>query len=118
EDDPFNVFNWMMELSEERGLISTFHFICGTTNPAKDAKYRIDDPAIRKLMRRISARGHRIGLHPSYGTFEDPIALASEFAHLREICAREGISQDRWGARMHFLKWRTPTTPRSLAAAG
>lgn len=116
--DPYNTFDWLMDLSEANGLQSAFYFICGRTDPARDANYEITDPAIRALMRRIHARGHEIGLHPSYGTYLRPDLLAQEALRLRETCEGEGIEQSAWGGRMHYLRWRQPETMRAWADAG
>jgi len=80
--DPNNTFDWIMDLSDRHGLTSAFYFICGRTNPGMDATYELGHPAIRALLRRIHARGHEIGLHPSYHTYRDPHA----FARKRRIC--------------------------------
>lgn len=117
-DDPANTFDWIMRQSEERGLASAFYFICGRTAPALDAQYEPEDPRIRALMRDIHARGHEIGLHPSYHTYRDPAALAGEYARLRRVCSEEGVRQPHWGGRMHFLRWDAAVTPRAWSDAG
>ena len=116
--DPFNTFDWLMDVSEANNLKSAFYFICGRTNPAKDADYEPEHPAIRNLMRRIHDRGHEIGLHPSYGTFQKPELIAQECERLKRICSEEGIQQSEWGGRMHYLRWEQPTTMRAWSDAG
>ncbi|MDP2747782.1 MAG: polysaccharide deacetylase family protein [Pseudomonas sp.] len=116
--DPLNTFDWIMDRSEEYGLKSAFYFICGRTDPLRDALYDVDDPAIRKLIRRIHNRGHEIGLHPSFGTFLQPDAIAIEAAALKRVCAEEGVFQSSWGGRMHFLRWKHPETMRAWDDAG
>jgi len=108
--DPHNTFDWIMDLSERHALTSAFYFICGRTDPGRDANYDPEYPAIRLLMRRIHSRGHEIGLHPSYNTYQNPGAIALEAARLKRICHEEGIEQHGWGGRMHYLRWQTPTT--------
>jgi hypothetical protein len=115
--DPANTFNWIMDVSEQHGLQSVFYFICGHTDP-HDADYQPEHPAIRHLMRSIHQRGHEIGLHPSYGTYQKPQLIRQEADRLRKVCAEEGIAQTEWGGRMHYLRWKTPTTMRALADAG
>ena len=66
--DPYNTFDWLMDISEKRELTSAFYFMCGRTAAAFDADYEIEHPAFRRLMRSIHDRGHEIGLHPSYDT--------------------------------------------------
>ena len=75
--DPANTFDWIMDVSEQHGLQSAFYFICGHTDP-HDADYQPEHPAIRHLMRRIHQRGHEIGLHPSYGTYQKPKLIRQE----------------------------------------
>ena len=116
--DPFNTFEWLMDRSEELGLTSAFYFICGRTDVARDALYDPEMPAIRALMRRVNERGHEIGLHPSYGTYLDPEGLAGEADRLRRICSEEGIQQQSWGGRMHYLRWSQEITLRAWDDAG
>lgn len=108
--DPYNTFNWLMDISEENNIQSAFYFICGRTNQKYDAGYQPEHMAIRKLMRQIHARGHEIGLHPSYNTYLQPKLIAQEFNRLRNICDEESIQQTEWGGRMHYLRWQHPTT--------
>lgn len=115
--DPFNTFDWIMELSEHHGLKSAFYFICGRTS-SMDAAYEPEHPAIRTLMRRMHERGHEIGLHPSYGTYQKPELIALEAHRLRAILAEENIQQNEIGGRMHYLRWEQPTTLRAWADAG
>jgi hypothetical protein len=115
--DPANTFDWIMDVSEQQGLQSAFYFICGHTDP-HDADYQPEHPAIRHLIRRIHQRGHEIGLHPSYGTYQKPKLIRQEADRLRKICDEEGIAQTEWGGRMHYLRWEHPTTLRAWADAG
>lgn len=116
--DPCNTFDWLMDQSEHRGLRSAFYFICGRTDPGKDANYEIEQKPMRALLRRIHERGHEIGLHPSYGTYQSPDAIVAEAERLQRVCAEEGIAQDTWGGRMHYLRWETPTTLHGWEQAG
>lgn len=115
--DPFNTFEWIMDLSDQHGLTSAFYFICGRTS-RMDADYEPEHPAIRALMRRIHQRGHEIGLHPSYGTYQKPELITQEAQRLRAILAEENIQQSAIGGRMHLLRWEQVTTLRAWAEAG
>src|SRR5690606_13208805 len=108
--DPFNTFKWIMDLSEKYSVKSSFYFICGKTDPTKDADYTLEHPAIKKLLLEIHSRGHLIGLHPSYNCYKNKEALAQEFMNLKETCQNLGIKQSVWGGRMHFLRWKHPET--------
>ena len=115
--DPCNTFDWLMDISEASKLQSAFYFICGGHH-FNDADYQPDHPIIRDLVRRIHKRGHEIGLHPSYETFQQPQLIKQEADRLRKLFAEEGVSQRKLGGRMHFLRWEQPTTMRALTAAG
>lgn len=116
--DPFNTFEWIMDLSEKHGLRSAFYFICGRTSDEMDADYEIDQPVMRDLLRRIHERGHEIGLHPSYETYKKPALIRQEFARLLRVCEEEDIAQGAWGGRMHYLRWEQPTTMRAWNEVG
>lgn len=116
--DPFHTFPWLMRQSETRGLRSTFYFQAGRTDPRFDHAPDLALPAMRRLLRTIHARGHLIGLHPSYGCFRDGEAIKREFSRLREVCASERIQQKTWPCRMHYLRWDTRLTPGLLDNAG
>lgn len=107
--DPFNTFDWIMDVSERHGLLSAFNFICGQSGRF-DGEYQIDHPAIRNLLRKIHTRGHEIGLHPSYDSFNNPTQMREELERLRAVCDEEGIHQKQWGGRMHYLRWAHPKT--------
>jgi hypothetical protein len=107
--DPCNTFDLIMDISERYNLKSAFYFITDRTS-SYDGDYRIDNPLITNLMRQIHDRGHEIGLHPSYNTYQDAIQTQKEFESLRRVCDRLGIQQQRWGGRQHCLRWENPTT--------
>jgi len=109
-NDPMNTFDWLMDLSDQHGLVSAFYFICGRTDALRDADYEPEHPAIRALLRHIHQRGHEVGLHPSFNSYLQPRQIAFEAQRLRQVCAQEGVHQDAWGGRMHYLRWRQPIT--------
>lgn len=116
--DSFNTFDWIMTQSEQNNLTSAFYFICGRTDNTKDADYEPEYLAIRNLMKEIHKRGHEIGLHPSYNSFQSPLIIKDEANRLRKIMQEENIQQDIIGGRMHYLRWEHPTTLQAWNDAG
>jgi hypothetical protein len=110
DNDPCNTFDFIMDISETFGYKSTFNFITGQSSKPKDGFFYIDHPWIRKLMRNIHLRGHLIGFHPSYFTYNDEELTRKEFHKLQQVCAEEKIEQGCWGGRQHYLRWENPTT--------
>jgi hypothetical protein len=110
KNDPANCFDFIMDLSDQFNIISAFYFIADRTAGEIDGYYSLDDPWIRDLLKEIHRRGHEIGLHPSYNTFQDPEQIKQEFCTLHQACEDENIQQASWGGRQHFLRWEAPTT--------
>jgi len=118
DSDICNTFDFIMNLSEKQGLRSAFYFITDHSAGEVDGIYSMADPWIRKLLRRIHERNHEIGLHPSYHTLHDPSRLLREFQILLQVCEAEGIHQEIWGGRQHYLRWKAPITWQSWENAG
>lgn len=116
-NDPYDTFDFLMSESEKRNLRSAFYFIAGHTGGDIDGVYEMDDVRVRRLLKSAHERGHEIGLHPSYHTFRDPAQIQQEFERLRLACEAEGIRQERWGGRQHYLRWENPTTWRHWETA-
>jgi hypothetical protein len=116
--DPYNTFSWIMDTSEQADLTSTFYFMSGQTNPQFDGDYDLAHPAIRQLIREVRDRGHRVGLHPSYECYRRSDSMLTEANRLREMCIEEQFSVTGLPARMHYLRWETPTTAAKLERAG
>lgn len=116
--DPMNSFDLIMDISERCGLQSAFYFIPTAGARAVDAPYGLDEDWTRSLLRRIHGRGHEIGLHASYDTYRDAVQTRREFELLCQTAEREGIVQEEWGGRQHFLRWDAAHTWRNWEEAG
>jgi peptidoglycan/xylan/chitin deacetylase (PgdA/CDA1 family) len=116
--DLYDTFDLIMSMSEKRSLRSSFNFIPANTAGAIDGAYTLDDPNIRRLLTAIAERGHEIGFHPGYATFDDPERTRQDFLRLRAVCDELGIDQPEWGGRQHYLRWRNPTTWQNWDDAG
>jgi len=116
--DPYDTFEHIMDVSDAVGAVSTFYFITKWSHPLYDPAYFFNCSRTRALLKRISARGHQIGLHSSYNSYANGGQISKEFAALKRVCSATGTSQNRWGARQHFLRWRTPDTFQHLENAG
>jgi peptidoglycan/xylan/chitin deacetylase (PgdA/CDA1 family) len=116
--DLCNTFDLLMDVSERHAVRSAFYFLAGSTDARYDGDYGLADPRIRRLLRRIRDRGHEIGLHASYGSYRSPEIIAREFRALREAAGREGLHQDAWAGRQHYLRWEAPTTWQAWDDAG
>lgn len=110
--DPFDTFEYLMDLGEKNGCRFQFNFIGGGNTKFEDY-YPINDPFITGLMSSIKSRGHHIGLHPSYDTYTDAKMIAIEKQAVEQT-AGMSISS----SRQHYLRFAVPETWRALSEAG
>lgn len=102
--DPFDTFDYLMNISERIGIKSYFFLMDkGTSNYDND--YKINDKFLESVIQKINIRGHNIGFHPSYNTYNDKDLFGKEKT---EIETRLGI-QLKYG-RQHYLRFEIPTT--------
>ena len=116
--DPNNTFDLLMDVSERHGLRSAFYFLAHRDRGPRYDTYLFEHPWVRSLIRKVSLRGHEIGLHPSFCTYRDAGRTREEFERLLRVAEAEGVRQDEWGGRQHFLRWANPHTWRNWEAAG
>lgn len=102
--DPFDTFDQLMDLSEKNGLTSHFFFMSGGTSN-KDNFYKISHPFVKSLIRKIRKRGHKIGFHPSYNSYNN-LELFKKEKNLLEEVAEQEINF----GRQHFLRFDVTKT--------
>lgn len=102
--DPFDTFDYLMTKSEEIGEKSYFFFMSGGRTKF-DNHYPIEHPRVLEVINEIEARGHFIGIHPSYNAAEDSDLLRREIEKLGAI-ANQAI---HFG-RQHYLRTMVPVT--------
>jgi hypothetical protein len=116
--DPYYNFDWYMNACERNGHRAAFYFICGHTGGAIDGTYDVEEPRVIALMKRIHERGHEIGMHGSYETFQRPDHLTAERSALIRAMRAASIEESPAGNRQHYLRWDAACTPDHLQAAG
>lgn len=108
--DPYYTFNQIMDISDQYNLKSTFYFIAKHRS-AYDDRYPVDHPAMITLMQNISARGHQIGLHGSYLSYNNEEYLKDEYNALLNLLKREIHYNKEIGIRQHYLRYSVKVTP-------
>jgi hypothetical protein len=111
QKDPYDTFDYLMTLAESKGLTFLFHMLAGGET-VFEGYYDIRDPRIITLMNEIRNRGHQIGLHPSYNSFNDPLKIDKE---RRDVEKYSGIHVK--ASRQHYLRFAVPETWRHLHRA-
>lgn len=117
-DDPYYNFDWIMDQSENRGLKSTFFYMCGGSHPLYDSGYDIFSPELKNIIDNIDARGHKSGIHPSYQCFDDRKTLNKELIKWHSIIAKYSLRHAKPISRMHYLRFSTEITPALLEVLG
>ena len=102
--DPFNTFDYLMDISEKVGVQSHFFFMArGQTN--YDNRYSLNDKLTLSIIKNIKQRGHLIGIHPTYNAYNDPDQFKREKEELEKV-----TSQNISFGRQHYLRFEVPTT--------
>jgi len=110
-------FNFYMDLCDQLELKAIFYFIPTSKEPMNGC-YEISDKKIINLIKKIDARGHEIGIHGSYQTFQDREKIIKQKILFEENMRKIGINQKIKGNRQHYLRWDSHVTPDYLDAAG
>jgi Family of unknown function (DUF7033) len=104
EKDPFDTFNYLMDVSEKVGVKSYFFFM-GKGLSKFDNMYDSGDEFINKLITNIKKRAHHIGIHPTYNTYNDVTQFTKEKQELEK-----NLDVNITFGREHFLRFEVPTT--------
>ena len=101
--DPFDTFDYLMDLSEKAGVKSHFYFMSGGVT-FFDSFY-LDNNYAKEIIKNICERGHNIGIHPSYNTYNNRKQWEEEYQSLLSISRKEIKT-----GRQHYLRFEVPTT--------
>ncbi len=113
QDSYYDGIKFIMDMNETFGNKVAFYFISHYTSKLdtlKDSEF--DSIRIRSLMKEINNRGHEIGVHPGYNTFNNSGNFKNTVERLRKILKEEKIDQKYIGGRQHFLRWDVSQTPK------
>lgn len=102
-NDPYDTFDFLMDVSEQNGLTSHFYFIPGLPSET-DFRYHINDKRVIRAIDKIKERNHKIGIHPSFSSFKNKEQLDIEIARLEKH--HSPITE----GRQHYLKFSNPET--------
>tara|TARA_Y100001970_G_C14257765_1_gene876868 strand:- start:4589 stop:5950 length:1362 start_codon:yes stop_codon:yes gene_type:complete len=116
--DPYNTFDWILDLSNKYNLINEFYFMTSHNNWRYDTGYNINHPIMLDLLNKVSEKGHIIGLHPSYSSTNNPSYFISQANKFKALLIKQNIKQKRLGGRMHYLRFNHPETAYTWNYAG
>lgn len=102
--DPYDTFDWLMDVSDKVGVKSYFFFM-GKGQTKHDNRYKSNDKFIANLVKKIKKRKHFIGIHPTYNAYNNYEQFKSEKEELEKNL---GVNL-KYG-REHFLRFEVPNT--------
>lgn len=105
--NPYDTFDFIMTNSERIGVRSHFYFISSDTKMPQDPKCYLGSSRFKSKIKEIKERGHIIGFHPGYYTFDNPDEWSIEKKAL-EIATNTLITE----GRQHYLRFMIPDTFR------
>lgn len=103
ENDLYDTFDYLMDISEKNKIKSRFYFIPGMLGE-KDVRYNITNNFVSEITKKILDRGHIVGLHGTYDSYNLPEKFTTELERLKKITPE--ITE----GRQHYLRFENPTT--------
>lgn len=102
-NDPYDTFDFLMDISEKNNVKSNFYFIAGKKGEA-DVRYNFISDKVKKTIKNIQQRGHNIGIHGGYSSFDNLEQFQKEINRFRKFNLE--ISE----GRQHYLRFENPKT--------
>ncbi len=107
EKDPFDTYDYQLELSKKYGIKAYYFFLCGEYGPYDKNLAPISKKFV-SLVKTLGDYAH-IGIHPSYASNEEEELLQNEINRLEGI-----MNQEIHCSRQHYLKMTLPKTYQVL----
>ncbi|MBS1604120.1 MAG: polysaccharide deacetylase family protein [Bacteroidetes bacterium] len=111
--NPYDVFDYFMDVSEKHNTTSRFYFMTGHQVPYRDGEPYNGKPIYRRALQRIKERGHVTGFHPSLNTYNDAGLFLAQKNQLEMDCGTAIVE-----GRQHALRFELPLTWRIWEGAG
>lgn len=108
EDDPFDTFDYILNLAEQYPSIKPLFFILLGDYSIYDKPIPHTNRQQRQLLQHLCDYA-RLGIHPSYYTLENPADIQKEAQRLSAILHRPIVY-----SRYHFLRIRFPQSFKAL----
>ncbi|MDR0972143.1 MAG: polysaccharide deacetylase family protein [Bacteroidales bacterium] len=105
--DPFDTFDYQVSLINKYKIKTIFFVLFGHYGKY-DKNISSYNKKFQRLIKNLCDYG-KMGIHPSYSSFEDEQELSSQIKHLTEV-----IHKPITRSRYHYLKFRLPISYRRL----
>lgn len=105
--EPWGSFNQLMNLSNRYGFSSCFNFMGPSNNPIDSTYACLYPKLLKKVASHICSRGHKVGYHPGFDTYENAEEWNKQRQELETIIGRS-VKE----GRQHVLKFNVEITPK------
>ncbi|MFK7776384.1 MAG: polysaccharide deacetylase family protein [Saprospiraceae bacterium] len=102
--DPYDTHDIFLDGAEKLGVKAHFFFMAGCNNRF-DPRDQLSHFKVKSLIEKIKRRGHQVGFHPSYKSYDDDVIFSQEKRRLEEIAGQKVET-----GRQHYLRFENPTT--------
>lgn len=102
--DLYDNYRTLMLLAEDKEVCAYFNFMSGGLTEF-DPNYDLNSSKIKSVIKDILERGHKIGFHPSYDSYDNESIFQKELKELKIAVGRRVDS-----GRQHFLRFNVPAT--------
>ena len=102
--DPYDTHDIFLDGAEKLGVKTHFFFMAGCYNRF-DPRDQLEHPKVKSLIAEVKKRGHQIGFHPSYKSYDDAQIFSLEKERLEKIAGQKVAT-----GRQHYLRFENPTT--------
>lgn len=110
--DPYDKFDYLMDLSDRYGFGSSYYFMCRGENKF-EKYYDVCNNRVIRLLRKIRDRDFEIGLHSSLNAYCDTRILTAEKDKIEK-----SLGSKIFGVRQHYILWKTPESWLTHEQAG
>ncbi len=110
-DEYRNNIDWIMKVNDKVGNKVSFYFIPIQTDKSKEDCNDIREPQIAKLLKHIVEKGHEVGFHPGYKTYDMAENFGLSADALKQALEQNKIAFEGIGGRQHYLMYDIAQTP-------
>ena len=98
-NDPYDTYDYLMTTSEKYGVKSRFYFMSTDSKLEYDTSDYLKRIKFKSIIRQINARGHLVGFHPGYYTYDNHGRWSYEKKLLEEAAKLKIVE-----SRQHYLR--------------
>ena len=107
EKDPFDTFDYQLQLQKELNLHPLYFILCGEYD-LNDKNISLRNTNFQNLIKRLGDYA-KVGIHPSYNSYLNKEKVKTEVTKLSKVLNREITT-----SRQHFLRLRLPLSYQIL----